>query len=217
MANESYYEKRKRVLKEQKKRQESRKMTGGLGDANASANTIQKAKVRLKDSMKQPKKDAKKVDKPKVVNKTKTKKTVSDKMKTMYSKNIKDKLDKKVKEEVSKANKSPTTIARKAEKTYNDTKKKASDKVGKTKKYSALDNSMSEKFSKTMSKIKKDSEKNKKKSVKKPKKIIVTKEQLRKSGLTLRDYMNMLLGKTRRDYKDVKKAAQKKRAKRSST
>ena len=51
----------------------------------------------------------------------------------------------------------------------------------------------------------------------KKKKIIVTKEQLRKSGLTLRDYMNMLQGKTRRDYKDVIKAAQKKRAKRSST
>jgi len=51
----------------------------------------------------------------------------------------------------------------------------------------------------------------------KKKKVIVTKAQLKKSGLTLRDYMNMLQGKTRRDYKDVKKAAQKKRAKRSST
>ena len=45
----------------------------------------------------------------------------------------------------------------------------------------------------------------------------VTKEQLAKSGLSLRDYMNFLQGKTRRDYKDVIKAAQKKRAKRSST
>ena len=51
----------------------------------------------------------------------------------------------------------------------------------------------------------------------KKKKVIVTKAQLKKSGLTLRDYMNMLQGKTRRDYKDVKKAAQKKRAKRSIT
>ena len=51
----------------------------------------------------------------------------------------------------------------------------------------------------------------------KKKKVIVTKAQLEKSGLTLRDYMNMLQGKTRRDYKDVKKAAQKKRAKRSIT
>jgi len=62
-----------------------------------------------------------------------------------------------------------------------------------------------------MSIIKKDAnikiDKNKKK------KVIVTKEQLRKSGLSLRDYMNMLQGKTRRDYKDVKKAAAKKRAK----
>ena len=62
-----------------------------------------------------------------------------------------------------------------------------------------------------MSIIKKDAnikiDKNKKK------KVIVTKEQLRKSGLSLRDYMNMLQGKTRRDYKDVKKAAVKKRAK----
>ena len=33
------------------------------------------------------------------------------------------------------------------------------------------------------------------------KKVIVTKEQLKKSGLSLRDYMNMLQGKTRRDDK----------------
>ncbi len=67
-------------------------MTGGLGDANASANTIQKAKVRLKDSMKQPKTESK------TVNKTKIKKTVSPKVKDMYTKNYKNKLDKKVKE-----------------------------------------------------------------------------------------------------------------------
>jgi len=42
---------------------------------------------------------------------------------------------------------------------------------------------------------------------------IVTKEQLKKSGLSLRDYMNFMQGKTRKDYKDVKKAAVKKRAK----
>ena len=86
------YDNLKKIKAAQKKRAEARAMTGGLGDANASADTIQKGKVRLKDSMKQPKKDAKKVDKPKVVNKTITKKTVSDKMKTMYSKNIKDNL-----------------------------------------------------------------------------------------------------------------------------
>lgn len=45
------------------------------------------------------------------------------------------------------------------------------------------------------------------------KKVIVTKEQLKKSGLSLRDYMNFMKGKTRKDYKDVKKAAVKKRAK----
>jgi len=48
---------------------------------------------------------------------------------------------------------------------------------------------------------------------KKKKAPIVTKEQLKKSGLSLRDYMNFMQGKTRRDYKDVKKAAVKKRAK----
>ena len=48
---------------------------------------------------------------------------------------------------------------------------------------------------------------------KKKKAPIVTKEQLRKSGLSLRDYMNFMQGKTRKDYKDVKKAAVKKRAK----
>jgi hypothetical protein len=45
---------------------------------------------------------------------------------------------------------------------------------------------------------------------KKKKAPIVTKEQLRKSGLSLRDYMNFMQGKTRKDYKDVKKAAVKK-------
>ena len=62
-----------------------------------------------------------------------------------------------------------------------------------------------------MSIIKKDA--NIKMDKNKKKKVIVTKEQLRKSGLSLRDYMNMLQGKTRRDYKDVQKAARKKRAK----
>ncbi len=62
-----------------------------------------------------------------------------------------------------------------------------------------------------MSIIKKDA--NIKTDKNKKKKVIVTKEQLRKSGLSLRDYMNFMQGKTRRDYKDVKKAAVKKRAK----
>jgi hypothetical protein len=62
-----------------------------------------------------------------------------------------------------------------------------------------------------MSVIKKDTNLKTDKAPKK--KVIVTKEQLKKSGLSLRDYMNMLQGKTRRDYKDVKKAAVKKRAK----
>lgn len=62
-----------------------------------------------------------------------------------------------------------------------------------------------------MSIIKKDA--NIKTDKNKKKKVIVTKEQLKKSGLSLRDYMNFMQGKTRRDYKDVKKAAVKKRAK----
>jgi len=54
---------------------------------------------------------------------------------------------------------------------------------------------------------------NKKKTTTVKKKTpIVTKEQLKKSGLSLRDYMNMLQGKTRKDYKDVIKVARKKRA-----
>jgi len=190
------YDNMKKIKADQKKRAEARAMTGGLGDANASADTIQKGKVRLKDSMKQPKKDEKKTTK------TKTSKKVSDKMKTMYTKNIKDKLDKKVKEEVTKANKSPKTIARKAEKTYKDTKKKSSDKVGKTKKYSALDNSMSEKFSKTMSKIKKDSGEPRTVAAAQKagklyftdkngnKKVAVTKAQLDKSGMSLTKWIN---------------------------
>ena len=190
------YDNMKKIRADQKKRAEARAMTGGLGDANASADTIQKGKVRLKDSMKKPTKDEKKTTK------TKTSKTVSDKMKNMYTKNIKDKLDKKVKEEVTKANKSPKTIARKDEKAYKDTKKTASDKIGKTKKYSALDNSMSEKFSKTMSKIKKDSGEPRTVAAAQKagklyftdkngnKKIAVTAAQLKKSGMSLTKWIN---------------------------
>jgi len=188
------YDNLKKIKAAQKKRAEARAMTGGLGDANASADTIQKGKVRLKDSMKQPKKDAKKVDKPKVVNKTKTEKTVSDKMKTMYSKNIKDKLDKKVKKEVSEANKSPKTIARKAEKTYKDTKKKASDTVVKNKKMDATEKSTRAQKStitgpRTVAAAQKagklyftDKNGNKK--------VAVTKAQLDKSGMSLTKWIN---------------------------
>ena len=66
---------------------------------------------------------------------------------------------------------------------------------------------------KSLSIIKKDTNIGTKKNKAPTKKVIVTKEQLRKSGLSLRDYMNFMQGKTRKDYKDVKKAAVKKRAK----
>jgi len=190
------YDNMKKIRADQKKRAEARAMTGGLGDANASADTIQKGKVRLKDSMKKPTKDKKKTTK------TKTSKKVSDKMKNMYTKNIKDKLDKKVKEEVTKANKSPKTIARKDEKAYKDTKKTASDKISKTKKYSALNNSMPEKFSKTMAKIKKDSGEPRTVAAAQKagklyftdkngnKKVAVTKAQLDKSGMSLTKWIN---------------------------
>ena len=46
---------------------------------------------------------------------------------------------------------------------------------------------------------------------KKRKPAIVSKAALEKSGLSLRDYLNMKQGKTRKDYKDVKMAASKKR------
>jgi hypothetical protein len=75
-------------------------------------------------------------------------------------------------------------------------------RVGKTK-----TKTMPEKFAGTMKKISDDSkmakpmtkpDSVKKKAKKAP---IVTKEQLEKSGLSLRDYMNMMQGKTRRDKK----------------
>jgi hypothetical protein len=66
---------------------------------------------------------------------------------------------------------------------------------------------------KSLSIIKKDTNIGNKKNKAPTKKVIVTKEQLKKSGLSLRDYMNFMQGKTRKDYKDVKKAAVKKRAK----
>lgn len=46
---------------------------------------------------------------------------------------------------------------------------------------------------------------------------IVSKAALEKSGLSLRDYLNMKQGKTRKDYKDVKMAAAKKRRARGAT
>jgi len=46
---------------------------------------------------------------------------------------------------------------------------------------------------------------------------IISKAALEKSGLSLRDYLNMKQGKTRRDYKDVKMAAAKKRRARGAT
>jgi len=54
-------------------------------------------------------------------------------------------------------------------------------------------------------------------TTKKKKPAIVSKAALEKSGLSLRDYLNMKQGKTRRDYKDVKMAAAKKRRARGST
>ena len=152
--------------------------------------------------MKAFKPDERVIKDKKKTTKTKTSKKISDKMKTMYTKNIKDKLDKKVKEEVTKANKSPKTIARKDEKAYKDTKKTASDKIGKTKKYSALNNSMPEKFSKTMAKIKKDSGEPRTVAAAQKagklyftdkngnKKIAVTAAQLKKSGMSLTKWIN---------------------------
>jgi len=54
-------------------------------------------------------------------------------------------------------------------------------------------------------------------TTKKKKPAIVSKAALEKSGLSLRDYLNMKQGKTRKDYKDVKMAAAKKRRARRST
>ena len=52
---------------------------------------------------------------------------------------------------------------------------------------------------------------------KKRKPAIVSKAALEKSGLSLRDYLNMKQGKTRKDYKDVKMAASRKRRARGAT
>jgi len=52
---------------------------------------------------------------------------------------------------------------------------------------------------------------------KKRKPTIVSKAALEKSGLSLRDYLNMKQGKTRKDYKDVKMAASRKRRARGAT
>ena len=115
--------------------------------------------------------------------------------------------DKVVKESAAK---SRIALRAKKEKYDLDQAYKRSAVADKNKKMSKLPKKRPKSIT-AMSVIKKDTNLKTDKAPKK--KVIVTKEQLKKSGLSLRDYMNMLQGKTRRDYKDVKKAAVKKRAK----
>jgi len=96
--------------------------------------------------------------------------------------------------------------------TMSDKYKTQMSKIAKNEKGIKSSQSDAQKYSKLKSDATKKLMNKNKSTVVKKKTPIVTKEQLRKSGLTLRDYMNMLQGKTRRDYKDVKKAAVKKRA-----
>ena len=97
--------------------------------------------------------------------------------------------------------KTPTT--KNKTKTMPDKFKTQMSKIAKNEKGVKSSQTDAQKFAKLKSDATKKLMNKKKTSVKK-KAPIVTKAQLAKSGLSLRDYMNFLQGKTRRDYKDVK-------------
>ena len=108
--------------------------------------------------------------------------------------------------------KKKTTSTKKTTTTMSDKYKTQMSKIAKNEKGVKSSQTDAQKYNKLKSDATKKLMNKKKSTTVKKKAPIVTKEQLKKSGLSLRDYMNMLQGKTRKDYKDVIKVARKKRA-----
>ena len=239
MANESYVEKRKRILEEQKKRKKQRdadnKMTGGLDDGKVKLKKPKSSKLgsgstsggsRNPASTMQNKSTG---DKKAIVNKESAmsffdkyiagRKT---KLKTKNKENAKTRVESKTKKTPSKVKDKKADIRNKNKEELSSffskyiAGRKTRNLVSNPKGVSqGSKTSKSPKSSLGMPKVSQGSTMSKK--ITKKKAPIVTKEQLAKSGLSLRDYLNMKQGKTRRDYKDVKAAARKKRAKGATT
>lgn len=206
---ESYLEKRQRILKEQKKRKKQReltkKMTGGLDDGRVKLKRSKSSKL----GSAQPSKGSKNPTAAMQNKKNGQKKSLANKqsLTALFNKYIAGSKT-KIK------TKTPTTTTK--TKTIPDKFKTQMSKIAKNEKGVRSSQTDAQKFAKLKSDATKKLMAKKKTSVKK-KAPIVTKEQLAKSGLSLRDYMNFLQGKTRRDYKDVRMAALKKRAKKATT
>ena len=208
---ESYLEKRQRILKEQKKRKKQReltkKMTGGLDDGRVKLKRSKSSKL----GSAQPSKGSKN---PTAAMQNKK----NGQKKSLISKVNKDNLTSFFNKYIAGSKtkiktKTPTTTKTK---TIPDKFKTQMSKIAKNEKGVRSSQTDAQKFAKLKSDATKKLMNKKKTSVKK-KAPIVTKEQLAKSGLSLRDYMNFIQGKTRRDYKDVRMAALKKRAKKATT
>jgi len=237
MADESYMEKRKRILEEQKKRKKQRdadkKMTGGLDDGKVKLKKSKSSKLGSSSKSGGSKNPAAAMqnkstgDKKAIVNKESAmsffeKYIAGRKTKTKNKENAKTRVESKTKSKTSKKTPSMADIRSKNKEELSSffskyiAGRKTRNLVSNPKGVSqGSKTSKSPKSSLGMPKVSQGSTMSKK--ITKKKAPIVTKEQLAKSGLSLRDYLNMKQGKTRRDYKDVKAAARKKRAKGAST
>ena len=233
MADESYMEKRKRILEEQKKRKKQRdadkKMTGGLDDGKVKLKKSKSSKLGSSSKSGGSKNPAAAMqnkstgDKKAIVNKESAmsffeKYIAGRKTKTKNKENAKTRVESKTKSKTSKKTPSMADIRSKNKEELSSffskyiAGRKTRNLVSNPKGVSqGSKTSKSPKSSLGMPKVSQGSTMSKK--ITKKKAPIVTKEQLAKSGLSLRDYLNMKQGKTRRDYKDVKAAARKKRAK----
>jgi hypothetical protein len=194
-----------------------------------SEDVIKKYKQRLKKDLVQPKSKKETTKKKSSLTKPKssklgtgskssgsknptTVKNIKEKKSILSGMNFKDIFNTYIAGSKTKIKPKKKTTSTKT-KTMSDKYKTQMSKIAKNEKGVKSSQNDANKYSKLKSDATKKLMNKKKSTTTKKKTPIVTKEQLRKSGLTLRDYMNMLQGKTRRDYKDVKKAAVKKRAK----
>ena len=209
----SYLEKRKKILEQQKKRAAERKKKAAktIGIEQDIIKTRAKKSKSSKLGSAQPSKGSKN---PTAAMQNKK----NGQKKSLISKVNKDNLTSFFNKYIAGSKtkiktKTPTTNKTK---TMPDKFKTQMSKIAKNEKGVRSSQTDAQKFAKLKSDATKKLMNKKKTSVKK-KAPIVTKEQLAKSGLSLRDYMNFLQGKTRRDYKDVRMAALKKRAKKATT
>jgi hypothetical protein len=189
---------------------------------------IKKYKERMKKDLVQPK--SKKVNPNKTSNLTKSKssklgtgstssgsknpttlKNIKEKKSLVSGMNFKDMYNTYIAGSKTKINPKKKTTSIKTT-TMSDKYKTQMSKIAKNEKGVKSSQSDAQKYSKLKSDATKKLMNKNKSTVVKKKTPIVTKEQLKKSGLSLRDYMNMLQGKTRKDYNDVIKVARKKRA-----